>query len=95
MCIRDRNRPVRVYETEEAAEGDDPAHLTLVNLPAEITAAEGQVEVAFAAGGYMEAETSVPAATASAGWETRPGVNGGTRFIKYGAADTLVIEYGE
>lgn len=94
LCIG-LNRPVRVYETEEAAEGDDPAHLTLVNLPAEITAAEGQVEVAFAAGGYMEAETSVPAATASAGWETRPGVNGGTRFIKYGAADTLVIEYGE
>lgn len=93
LCIG-LNRPVRVYEA--SAEGEtEAAHLTLVNLPAQVTADGSSVTLAFSEGGYMEAETSVPASTASTGWTAQASANGGTRFFKYGAADTLVINYGE
>lgn len=93
LCIG-LNRPVRVYEAsgESAAE---EAHLTLINLPAEVAADGNGATIAFAEGGYMEVETSVPATTASAGWNAQASAKGGTRFTKYGAADTLAISYGE
>ena len=93
LCIG-LNRPVRVYEATDEA-GDEAAHLTLVNLPADVTADENGVSVAFAEGGYMEVETSVPSTTASEGWSAQESADGGTRFTKYGAADALVISYGE
>ena len=43
----------------------------------------------------MEVETSVPSTTASEGWSAQESADGGTRFTKYGAADALVISYGE
>lgn len=93
LCIG-LNRPVRVYEASAENEAET-AHLTLVNLPAKVTADGSSVTLAFSEGGYMEAETSVPATTTSEGWSAQESANGGTRFTKYGAADTLVINYGE
>ena len=66
-----------------------------MNLPATVSVHAGGASVSFRDSGYMEVETSVPAATASEGWTATPLESGGTRFSKYGAASALIISYGE
>ena len=73
------NRPV----TLTAGEPSQTAHLTQVNLPADITLLSNGAEIAFEADGMLQVVVAGDAVAASAGWdvETR---DGKTIFTKYG-----------
>ena len=69
-------------------------HLTQVNLPAEIRADGAGAELEFLDGGMMQVIVSGPASTEDEGWSVTDW-GGQTRFTKFGAADSLHIQYQE
>ena len=84
------NRPV----TLTAGEPSQTAHLTQVNLPADITLLSNGAEIAFEADGILQVVVEGDAVAASAGWdvETR---DGKTIFTKYGEADILSLRFSK
>ena len=84
------NRPV----TLTAGELSQAAHLTQVNLPADITLLSNGADIAFQADGMLQVVVAGDAVAASAGWdvETR---DGKTIFTKYGEADTLSLRFSK
>lgn len=67
------------------------SNITAVNVPAKITSGNGNVKIKFKENGMMEARVNGRATTSSPDWQIIY-QNGTTRFIKYGKADTLVLE---
>lgn len=68
--------------------------LRRVNLPAEITLAQGEATVAFLEGGLMQVSVEGRAAAREAGW-TADYSDGRTTFSRFGVAETLHITFSE
>lgn len=83
------DHPVSVWKGET-----ESAHLTHVNLPAEIRREGDELVVDFAQDGLLQVEVQGTVSTSSAGWTmTRTGEN--TLFSKYGDAEALVLHLWE
>ncbi len=86
------NKTVTITGTDTP---EEKAHITRVNLPAEITMTQGGAEVSFLEGGMMQlAVADGLCRTFSEGWSTRH-TSEGTVFTKYGEPSSIELHWDE
>ena len=85
------DRPVTIVKAQDWTE---PAHLTQVNMAAQIDASEDGVSIQFLSGGMMQAVVSGSAVTSSAGWLVTE-QNGRTVFTKFGTGESLQLQFND